>query len=261
MVKIKSKQIKNIIGILLIFGLSISKTFSQNEQIDKKILVTGGVFDKTYVKYLAKLTGKTNPKICFIPSATGDAAQNIITWYTKCEDLEVRPYVMKTFIASYTSPKSFEEIIMSMDAIVVGGGNTLNMMAIWKAQGIDIALKKAYDKGIIMSGGSAGSLCWFTGGSTDSRPKELSIVECLGFLKYSHSPHYLNETDRRPLYEKLILEGKLGSGYACDDMAGLLFENGKLKKSITLNAKNKNYFVSVKEGKIVEEIIPAEIIE
>lgn len=252
---------KNLIGLLLIFGLSISNSFSQNEKIDKKILVTGGVFDKTYIKYLAKLTGKTNPKICFIPSATGDSPQSIITWYTKCEDLEVRPYVLKTFIASYTSPKSFEEVIMSMDAIVVGGGNTLNMMAIWKAQGIDIALKKAYEKGIIMSGGSAGSLCWFTGGSTDSRPKELSIVECLGFLKYSHSPHYLNEVGRRPLYEKMILEGKLEPGYACDDQAGLLFVNGKLEKSVTLNAKNKNYFVSAKDGKIVEEILPAEIID
>jgi dipeptidase E len=252
---------KKILGFLIILGLNIPNLFSQNEKIIQKILVTGGVFDKTYIKYLAKLTGKANPKICFMPSATGDSPQSIITWYTKCEDLEIRPYVLKTFIASYTSPKSFEEVIMSMDAIVVGGGNTLNMMAIWKAQGIDIALKKAYEKGIVMAGGSAGSLCWFMGGSTDSRPKELSIVECLGFLKYSHSPHYLNELGRRPLYEKLILEGKLGPGYACDDSAGLYFENGKLKKSITLNAKNKNYFVSANDGKIVEEILPAEIIE
>lgn len=252
---------KKFIGFLIILGVNTSNLFSQSDKIDQKILVTGGVFDKTYIKYLAKLTGKTNPKICFMPSATGDNPQNIIAWYTKCEDLEVRPYVLKTFIASYSSPKSFEEVIMSMDAIVVGGGNTLNMIAIWKAQGIDIALKKAYEKGIVMAGGSAGSLCWFKGGSTDSRPKELSIVECLGFLKYSHSPHYLNEVGRRPLYEKLILEGKLGPGYACDDSAGLYFENGKLKKSVTLNAKNKNYFVSASDGKIVEEILPAEIID
>jgi peptidase E len=148
-----------------------------------------------------------------------------------------------------------------MDAIIVGGGSTLNMIAIWKAQGIDTVLKKAYDKGIIMSGGSAGSLCWFLGGSTDSRPKELSVVECLGFLNFSHSPHYHAEPARRPLYHSLIMQGKLKPGYACDDRAGLLFVNGKLKKSVSLSADNNNYFVSVVDGKIKEELIPAEILK
>jgi peptidase E len=147
-----------------------------------------------------------------------------------------------------------------MDAIIVGGGNTLNMIAIWKVQGIDAALKKAYDSGIVLAGGSAGSLCWFTAGSTDSRPKELTIVEGLNFLNYSHSPHYLREAARRPLYHELILSGKLKPGYACDDQAGLLFVNGVMKKSVSLNAENKNYFVSVKDGKIHEELLPAEII-
>lgn len=150
---------------------------------------------------------------------------------------------------------------MSMDAIVVSGGNTLNMLAIWKAHGIDTLLRKAYENGIILTGGSAGSLCWFTGGSTDSRPKELSIVEGLSLLDFSHSPHYLREPARRPLYHQLILNKKLKPGYACDDMAGLLFVNGKLKKSVSMNAENNSYFVSVKEGKIIEELLPAEIIK
>lgn len=255
---------QKLIYLFLFTVQIITTSFSQNENnlnIDKKILVTGGVFNEKYVKYLAKLTGKADPKICFIPTATGDNPVNIIRWYTYCEDLPMRPYVLKSFIASTSSPKSFEEIIMNMDAIVVGGGNTLNMLAIWKAHGIDNILRKAYEKGIIMAGGSAGSLCWFTGGSTDSRPKELSIVECLGFLNYSHSPHYLNEKSRRPLYQELILSNKLKAGYACDDMAGLLFINGKMEKSISLNKENKNYFVSVKDGKILEELLPAEIID
>jgi dipeptidase E len=256
--------INKVISIILLSALGISTLYSQsdnNQSIDKKILVTGGVFNKKYIKYLATLTGKADPKICFIPTATGDKSDIIIRFYSYCEDLNVRPYILKTFIESTTSPKSFEEIIMDMDAIVVGGGNTLNMLAIWKAQGVDLALKKAYEKGTIMAGGSAGSLCWFTGGSTDSRPKELSVVECLGFLNYSYSPHYLNEITRRPLYQKLILSSKLKPGYACDDQAGLLFINGKVSKSVTLNKENKNYFVSIKDGKISEEIIPAEIID
>ncbi|MEY4930026.1 MAG: hypothetical protein RI909_750, partial [Bacteroidota bacterium] len=122
-------------------------------------------------------------------------------------------------------------------------------------------LKKAYDSGIILAGGSAGSLCWFTAGSTDSRPKELTIVEGLNILNFSHSPHYLRESARRPLYHELILSGKLKAGYACDDLAGLLFVNGEVKKSVAQDSENKNYYVSIKEGKIHEQVLPAEIIK
>lgn len=228
---------------------------------DKKIFVTGGSFGRQYIQYLASLTNKPNPKICFVPTASADNAQSIANWYANCEDLPVKPYVLRTFINSNPNQKSFEEIIMSMDAIVVGGGNTLNMIAIWKAQGIDTVLRKAYDKGIIMSGGSAGSLCWFTGGSTDSRPKQLTLVECLGFLNFSHSPHYHAEPARRPLYHNSILTGSLKAGYACDDRAGLLFINGAMKKSVSLDANNNNYFVSLVDGKIRENLLPAEIIK
>ncbi|MFV8343053.1 Type 1 glutamine amidotransferase-like domain-containing protein [Flavobacterium sp. XS2P39] len=237
------------------------KNEDENKLKDKTIFVSGGAFDQIYIKYIAGLTGKLNPKICYVPTANGDSPSAIARWYSNCEDLPIRPYVLRTFINSTTSPKAFEEIIMGMDAIVVSGGNTLNMLAIWKAHGIDALLRKAYDKAIILAGGSAGSLCWFTGGSTDSRPKELTIVEGLNFLNFSHSPHYLKESSRRPLYQQLILSGKLKSGYACDDMAGLLFVNGTMRKSVTMNADNNNYFVSVKEAKIIEELLPSEIIK
>ncbi len=150
---------------------------------------------------------------------------------------------------------------MSMDAIIVGGGSTLNMIAIWKAQGIDTVLRKAYNKGIVLAGGSAGSLCWFTGGYSDSRPKQLSIVDGLGFLNFSHCPHYHSEPTRKPLYFQAILDKKLGNGYACDDKAGLLFTNGKLMKSLSLNKENNNYFIFLENGKVKEELLPAEIIK
>ena len=241
-----------------LYGQINSQT--NTEAKDKTIFITGGVFDKVYINYVAELTSKPNPKICYIAIAKGDNPTAIAQWYSNCEDLPIRPYVLKTFVNSKTSPKSFEEVIMSMDAIVVSGGNTLNMLAIWKVQGIDSLLRKAYESGIVMAGGSAGSLCWFTGGSTDSRPKELTIIKGLGFLDFSHSPHYLKELSRRPLYHDLILSEKLQPGYACDDMAGLLFINGKMTKSVSINKENNNYFVSVKDGKIIEELLPAEII-
>ena len=234
---------------------------NSGKPMDKIIFVAGGGLNKTYINYVAGLTNKSNPKVCFVPTATGDSPNSILTWYANCEDLPLQPYVMRSFINSSTTLQSFEEIILSMDAIIVGGGNTLNMMAIWKVQGIDLALRKAYEKGIVLAGGSAGSLCWFTAGSTDSRPKELTLVEGLGLLNFSHSPHYLEENGRRPLYHQLILSGKLNAGYACDDQAGLLFVNGEMKKSVTRHENHHNYFVSLKAGKIDEQLLPAELLK
>ena len=230
-------------------------------QPTRTIFITGGDFSATFIKYVIALTKKTNPKICFIPTASADNPGGIAAWYERCTDLPMKLYVLHTFINSSPEQQSFEEIIMSMDAIIVGGGNTLNMMAIWKAQGIDTVLRKAYDKGIVMAGGSAGSLCWFTGGSTDSRPKALSLVECLGFIQTSHCPHYHSEPTRRPLYQQAILTGKLGPGYACDDRAGILFENEKLVRSVAADENSHAYFVSVADGKIKEDVLPIDLIK
>ncbi len=228
---------------------------------DKIIFVAGSGLHKRFINYVAGLTNKPDPKICYLPTAMGDHPNSILDWYVKCEGLPLQPFVLRTYIDSVTTQLSFEEILMGMDAIIVGGGNTLNMMAIWKAQGIDKLLKKAYKKGIVMAGGSAGSLCWFNAGSTDSRPKKLSIVEGLGILNFSHSPHYHKESGRKPLYHQLILSAELKAGYACDDLAGLLFVNGQLKKSVALDTENNNYFVSLKDGKIKEKLLPSEIIK
>ena len=255
--------------LLIVTVLTLNIAFGQKSvsndttQISnaKTLFIYGGNPNKTFIKYVASLTNKPNPKICYIPTATGDNPSGIATWYTTCEELPLRPYVMRTFLNSSPTQRTFDEIIMSMDAIIVGGGSTLNMLAIWKSQGIDTILRKAYDKGIVLAGGSAGSLCWFAGGYTDSRPKELSILSGLAFLNFSHCPHYHSEPNRKPLYHKAILDGKLKEGYACDDMAGLLFINEKLKKSVSLNAENNNYFISVENGKIKEELLPSEIIK
>jgi peptidase E len=222
----------------------------------RTIFAYGGGFTSQFMKYIITLTKKENPKICFLPTATGDNANVINAWYAACEGLPLRPYVQKAFVASYTDAKTFEDNLLGMDAIVVGGGNTLNMMAIWKAQGIDTVLKKAYNKGIILSGGSAGSLCWFQGGTTDSRPRDLSIVKCLGFIQTSHCPHYHSEPLRKPLYFENILKGKLSPGYAIDDRAGIVFENEKYVRTVAIDDKSNAYYVSVINGQVDEKLLP-----
>jgi dipeptidase E len=246
----------NILILLAVICFSVNAQTMAQTQASRTIFAYGGGFNKQFMRYIIALTKKQNPKICFMGAASGDDANTILAWYSVCEDLPMRPYVQKVYVASYTSPKTFEENLLSMDAIVVGGGNTLNMMAIWKAQGIDTILRKAYDKGIILSGGSAGSLCWFEGGTTDSRPKELSIVHGLAFIPTSHCPHYHSEPLRKPLYFDNILKGKLSPGYAIDDRAGIVFENEKYVRSVAVDTLNHTYYVSVINGKVDEKLLP-----
>ena len=226
----------------------------------RKILIAGGGFGEAFIRYMASLTGKARPRLCYLPTASADSPAGIITWFRNCAPLNVEAFVQESFIASTRQNKSWEEVFLSMDGIVASGGNTLNQQAIWKAQGIDVVLKEAWDRGIVLGGASAGSLCWFEEGTTDSRPKELSIVKCLGFLKGSHSPHYDREPGRRPLYQKLIGSGEMKPGYACDNDAGIYFEDNTVKRVVHTRREAKVYYVSVVGGKVVEKVLEPEMI-
>ncbi len=222
--------------------------------MEKQLFIYGsGRHTVPFLNYMAKATGKTKPNICFLPTASGDDKNYSIAFYEVCKQLNVLPHVLEVWVNSYDHKETFETTISKMDAIVVGGGNTLNMLAIWKAQGIDIALKKAYENGVVMGGGSAGSLCWFNGGTTDSRPAKLSIVGGMEFIDKSHCPHYNSEKSRRPLYHENILTRKLTDGYACDDRSAIHFINEKVHTSVSLDRENHSYYVYEKNGEIFED--------
>jgi dipeptidase E len=248
-------------------GLGMSPLLKGSGLIDydtpndkRKILITGGSMNSKIVSYARTLTGKSKPRMCFLPTAAADDPRAAVYWYRMCAGLELVPFVQNMFISSYYLKQGWDEILLSMDAIIVGGGNTLNMLAIWKAQGIDTILKEAWNRGILLGGGSAGSLCWFEEGTTDSRPKELTKIECLGFLKGSHSPHYDGERERRPEYHKLIKDGVLKPGYAVDNNAAIYFEDNSVKRVVATNEKSKAYFVDMAGGKIKETPLPVELI-
>jgi dipeptidase E len=224
----------------------------------RKILIAGGNYGEAFIRYMAQLTGKTRPRICYLPTASADSATGTIAFFKNCASLDVSPFVQDSFIASTRQSKGWDEVFLSMDGIVCSGGNTLNQQAIWKAQGIDVVLREAWDRGIVLGGASAGSLCWFDEGTTDSRPKELSIVKCLGFIKGSHSPHYDAEAGRRPLYQKLISSGQMQPGYACDNDAGIYFEDNTVKRVVSTRASAKCYYVSMVDGKINERVLEPE---
>lgn len=219
----------------------------------RKILACGSGLTPPLLRYMASLTGKSSPRVCFLPTAVGDNPIYINTWFDRAVEAGLTPFVQRMFISSYEQKQSFEEVLLSMDAIVVSGGNTLNMMSIWQAQGVDKILRDAWDKGIVLGGGSAGSLCWFEHGTTDSRPKEVTKVECLGFLKGSHCPHYDSEPQRRPLYHSYIREKSFKPGYACDDGAAIYFEDDTVKQVVSLREEANAYYVFEEHGEVKEK--------
>ncbi len=228
----------------------------------RKILIAGGNFNTTFVRYMATLTGKKRPKLLYLPTASADSQAGTIAWFKSCAPLDVEPSVQDSFIASTSQDRSWEDVLLSVDGIVASGGNTLNQQADLESprhrqrrppQSVGI---KASSSG----GASAGGLCWFEEGTTDSRPKELSTVYCLGFLKGSHCPHYDKEPGRRPLYHKLIGSGQMKPGYACDNDAGIYFEDNEVKRVVSARPGAKVYYVTRSGNDATEKVMEPEMI-
>ncbi len=256
----KQKTFTLLIFFLLTFvGIESLKAQQYKDKQDETIFVWGRDINTKFVQYVADLTKKEHPKICYLPTASGDNLDNIKYWENICNRLQLDTIILKVWVSSSEKNQPFEDILLNSDAIVVGGGNTLNMLGIWKAQGIDTILEKALKNGIILSGGSAGSICWFQNGISDSRPVNLSIVKGLGFLPFSNCPHYSQEA-RKDLYHQMIKDGKMNSGYATDGLAGILFKNGKAVKSVSQSDIHNSYFVNLKKGKIKETKLKSEIL-
>lgn len=239
---------------------TVPESESPGSQTPRQIVIAGGGFGTAFIRYMAALTGKERPRLCYLPTASADRDTSVLRWYENCAPLDVVPSVQASFISSYTMDRSWEDVFLSVDGIVVSGGNTLNQQAIWRAQGIDEVLREAWNRGIVLGGASAGSLCWFEEGTTDSRPQVVTRVECLGFLRGSHSPHYDAEVERRPTYHRMIASGELKPGYACDNDAGIHFVDNDVRRVLKTRDEARVYHVGLDGGQVVERELPAEMI-
>jgi dipeptidase E len=156
---------------------------------------------------------------------------------------------LSLFDPSTADLKSF---VLEQDIIYVGGGNTKNAIALWREWGLDLVLKEAWEKGIVLCGLSAGSICWFEQGVTDSIPGTMSVLTCLGFLQGSNCPHYDGEPERRPAYHQFLSEGLISSGYATDDGVALHFIGEKLEKIVSSRPQSKAYRLEKIDGTVKE---------
>ena len=180
--------------------------------------------------YIIAQANKKQAKICFIATASGDAEAYINGFYSIFEKKDCIPSHLSLF---QNIPSNIEDFILSQDIIYVGGGNTRNMLLLWKEWNIDKILIKAYHQGVILSGLSAGAICWFEQGLTDSFPNELSSIDCLGILKGSNCPHFNGEKERQSNYKNKIKYQEMKAGYACEDGVGLHFINEELVRTFS----------------------------
>jgi dipeptidase E len=202
------------------------------------------------VEYLLDLAGKARAEVAIIPTATGDADGMLVGTYARFPAGRTERTHLALFNRTIRDIRSY---LLEQDIIWVGGGNTANMLAVWRVHGVDVALREAWEAGVILTGGSAGSLCWFECGTTDSfNLNELApLYDGLGFLRGSHCPHYDGEAQRRPLYHRLIGEG-FPAGYAIDDDAALHFRGTELAEAVSARAGATAYRVELRDGQVVE---------
>ena len=218
------------------------------------IAIGGGGFGRNpnhrkIEKYILKLTGKEKPNIVFIPTASAENQAYIIQFYKCFTKMSCEP----SHVTFFQRTPKLDSIINKADVIYVGGGNTKSMLAVWQEWKLDKLLLKAYNNGKILCGVSAGAICWFEQGITDSWASNINVMDCLGFLPEMACPHYQEEKDRRPDVHKMLKQGKCGPGWAIDGGAAVHFKNGKYYKSIQFYSNSYVHYVSIKNGVVNED--------
>lgn len=223
-------------------------------KIENGLLTLGPI-----IRYGLELTGKETPKLCYIGTAGGDDPSWIARFYTACQNEKVKSTHLQLFMQPNVA--DIRAHLLNQDMIWVSGGSVANLLAIWRLHGLDEIMREAWDRGIILAGVSAGSICWHVGGTTDSFGAELQpITNGLGLLPYSNGVHYDSEERRRPLFQRLIAEGKLPEGYAADDGVGIHYIGGTLHKVVTDTPEKFAYHVIKTDDGVQETKLDAELL-
>jgi peptidase E len=199
-------------------------------------------------KYILGLTKKESPSACFIPTASADNQSYIDSFH----EIYGRLGYKTSHLSLYWPHRlDFEDLMLEQDVIYVGGGNTRNLLVLWRDWGLDVAIRKAYESGTILAGVSAGANCWFEEFSTDSMGP-LAPWKGLGWLAGSFCPHYDGEEDRRPSLRRMLDAGEMGAGLASEDGTAAHFIDEQFHRAITCRADSKVYRVDAKEERPLE---------
>jgi dipeptidase E len=210
--------------------------------VTRRILACGGeqLLYPSLTTYALGLVRRARPRVLFIPTASGDSPSYLLSFYRAFAAADCEPAHLALFDRTVDDVDAY---VRAHDLVIVGGGNTANMLAIWRVHGVDRALRAAYAEGVVLSGWSAGCLCWFEAGITDSFTPQLGpIRDGLSLLKGSACPHYNSEGRRRPVYTAAIHDG-LPSGIALEDAVIARYDDEKLVEIVSARPDGRAFAV------------------
>ena len=210
--------------------------------------------------FILSLSRRKPARVCFIPTATGDSPTAITRFYRafsgRCVPTDLTLFDTQGLPRHPALTGDLARFVAAQDVFYVGGGNTANLLAVWRAHGLDRLLRRAWLNGAVLSGISAGMLCWFQGGITDSFGGFRALRDGLGLLRGSACPHYDGEPQRQAAFRRLIARGA-PAGYAADDGVALHFEGRRLKQAVSSRQKALAYRVHLRKGEV--EQVPLKV--
>lgn len=208
----------------------------------------------TLDRYVLAQAPTAEPRVSFLPTASGDADAYALRFYSAFSGLPCRP----SHLMFFRRTPDLKEHVLSQDVLYVGGGNTKSMLGVWREYGLPEILREAWEAGVVLAGLSAGAICWFEQGLTDSFEGELRPLQCLGLLKGSACPHYDGDPVRRPTYHSLVRTGVLLPGLALDDGAAVHFVDNEIQGVVASRLGATVYRVERRNGAVQEDPLPVE---
>jgi dipeptidase E len=180
--------------------------------------------------YVLSFVDSPEPRICLVPTASGDNPEVV----SRFEDGLAGRGVLSHLGLFRRTIADVRAHLLAQDVILVSGGNTASMLAVWRAHGVEEALREAWRRGVVLAGSSAGAICWFEDGVTDSfGPTLAPLGDGLGLLRGTFCPHYDTEPQRRPTYTRLVREGRLRPGLGADDHVALSYSGTELEEIVS----------------------------
>jgi dipeptidase E len=230
--------------------------------IVRRILAIGGggfLMERTASPidcYLREITGKERPRICFLSTPGGDLPEHIEAFYKAYDNASCNP----SHLAFFRKPApgsvalaAFEQHLLDQDAVFVGGGNTKSALGVWREWGADQVLRRAYASGVLLAGMSAGAICWFEAGLTDSYwGAGYQPLQCLGLLRGGCGVHHNADPDRRPRLLVAIEAGAIPPSVAIDDFAAVLYEDESVARVVSWAPDAHAYSITLHNGRAVE---------
>ncbi|RSN50823.1 MULTISPECIES: peptidase E [Actinomadura] len=201
-----------------------------------------GLAPSPLLRYAVDLTGQDRPRVCFLTTALGDGAEYVSRFYAAFAALDAEV----SHLALFPMPNvaDMRAHLLTQDLVYVSGGSVANLLALWRLHGLDAIMREAWEAGVVLSGQSAGALCWHVGGNTDSfGPQLRPLTDGLGLLPYSCGVHYDSDPQRRPLLQQLVGEGTLPGGYAADESVALHYVGTEFVQAVSFRQEAGAYRV------------------